>query len=80
MNGVKILKFKNQEAYLYGETQLIYFSDVRESLKANQDIELVLMNVDSSIPGVMKNKEDNQNDNRGSKKRYMSMNQGENIK
>ena len=35
MSGVKILKFKNQEAYLYGETQLIYFSDVRESLKTN---------------------------------------------
>jgi hypothetical protein len=50
----KILKFKNQEAYLYGETQLIYFSDVRESLKTNQEIELVLINVDNDMQGVSK--------------------------
>jgi len=31
--GVKVLKFKNEEAYVYGETQLIYFSDVREHMK-----------------------------------------------
>jgi hypothetical protein len=45
-DGVKILKFKNQEAYVYGDTQLIYFSDIRECIKNNQSIELILMNVD----------------------------------
>ena len=45
--GVKVLKFKTQEAYVYGETQLIYFSDVREHMKMNQQIELILFNVDS---------------------------------
>jgi hypothetical protein len=45
--GVKVLKFKTQEAYVYGETQLIYFSDVREHMKMNQHIELILFNVDS---------------------------------
>ena len=44
--GVRILKFKNQEAYLYGETQLIYFSDIRECIKNNSDIELIIQNVD----------------------------------
>jgi len=44
--GVRILKFKNQEAYLYGETQLIYFSDIRECIKNNSDIELILQNVE----------------------------------
>lgn len=34
--GVKVLKFKNQEAYVYGDTQLIYFSDIREQMKMNQ--------------------------------------------
>ena len=36
------------EAYVYGETQLIYFSDVREHIKADKEIELVLMNVEST--------------------------------
>lgn len=44
LQGTKILKFKNQEAYLYGDTQLIYFSDVREHLKTGLPIELVLIN------------------------------------
>lgn len=47
-SGTKILKFKNQEAYLYGDTQLIYFSDIREHLKTGLPIELVLINVASS--------------------------------
>ena len=42
------MKFKNQEAYVYGETQLIYFSDIREHLKNGQEIELVLYDVDDS--------------------------------
>ena len=41
-----MLKFKNQEAYVYGDTQLIYFSDIRECIKNNQVIELVLQNDD----------------------------------
>lgn len=45
-DGIKVLKFKNQEAYVYGDTQLIYFSDIRECIKNNQVIELVLQNVD----------------------------------
>lgn len=32
-DGIKVLKFKNQEAYVYGDTQLIYFSDIRECIK-----------------------------------------------
>lgn len=43
-----MLKFKNQEAYVYGETQLIYFSDIREHLKDGQEIELVLYDVDDT--------------------------------
>ena len=42
------MKFKSEEAFVYGETQLIYFSDIREHMKTGQEIELVLMNVDSS--------------------------------
>lgn len=48
LSGVKVLKFKNQEAYVYGETQLIYFSDIREHLKNDQEIELVLYDVDDN--------------------------------
>lgn len=48
LGGVKVLKFKNQEAYVYGETQLIYFSDIREHLKDGQEIELVLYDVDDT--------------------------------
>lgn len=33
---------------MYGDTQLIYFSDIREHLKTGQPIELVLINVESS--------------------------------
>ena len=53
--GVKILKFKNEEAYVYGETQLIYFSDIREHMKIGQQIELILMNVDGNTDGPMYN-------------------------
>lgn len=34
-SGMKVLKFRNQEAYIYGETQMIYFSDIREHIKSN---------------------------------------------
>ena len=30
LEKTRILKFKNEEAYLYGDTQLIYFTDIRE--------------------------------------------------
>ena len=46
MEGVKVLKFRNEEAYVYGDTQLIYFSDVRDCIKRGEAIELVLMNAD----------------------------------
>lgn len=52
---MKILKFKNAEAYVYGETQLIYFSDIREHMKTGQEIELILMNVDSNNEGPIYN-------------------------
>ena len=42
-----ILKFKNEEAYVYGETQLIYFSDIRECIKRQEDIELYLITPDN---------------------------------
>ena len=34
-SGMQVLKFRNQEAYIYGETQMIYFSDIREHIKSN---------------------------------------------
>ena len=49
--GIKLLKFKNQEAYVYGDIQLIYFSDIREHMKNNQKIELVLINIENSHEG-----------------------------
>jgi hypothetical protein len=52
-SGVKVLKFKNQEAYVYGETQLIYFSDIREHIKDNQEIELVLQDVDGNTQKII---------------------------
>lgn len=46
LSGVKVLKFRTEEAYVYGDTQLIYFSDVRDCIKRADDIELVLMNAE----------------------------------
>ena len=33
-NRKQILKFKNKDSYLYGETQLIYFVEIRQFLRS----------------------------------------------
>lgn len=37
-----ILRFKGKNSYLYGDTQLIYFEEIREYLRSNEDGDLVL--------------------------------------
>ena len=37
-----ILRFKGKNSYLYGDTQLIYFEEIREYLRSNEDEELIL--------------------------------------
>jgi len=53
------MKFKNQEAYVYGDTQLIYFSDIRECIKNQQEIELILLNVESENNKISKGSNNN---------------------
>ena len=59
-NRKQILKFKNKDSYLYGETQLIYFVEIRQFLRSKeQDLELVFISLNvsdiiapiASIPG-----------------------------
>lgn len=45
-NRKQILKFKNVDSYLYGETQLIYFVEIRQFLRSKeQDLELVFISL-----------------------------------
>ncbi len=32
-NRISMLKFKNYDSYLYGETQLVYFVELRKKLR-----------------------------------------------
>ena len=48
-NRKQILKFKNKDSYLYGETQLIYFVEIRQFLRSKeQDLELVFISLNVS--------------------------------
>jgi hypothetical protein len=42
---VLVLKFLDVDSYVYGESQLIYFVEIREHLRNKTDIELVLMSL-----------------------------------
>ena len=49
-NKMQILKFKSEDSYAYGETQLIYFVEIREYLRARAKddkkiLELVLISL-----------------------------------
>ena len=45
----QILKFKNKDSYLYGETQLIYFVEIRQFLRSKEkDLELVFISLNVS--------------------------------
>ena len=49
-NKMQILKFKSVDSYAYGETQLIYFVEIREYLRqrakdAKKPLELVLISL-----------------------------------
>ncbi len=41
-----ILKFRNCDSFLYGPEQLIYFQDIRDALKYQKHIEVVVKSVD----------------------------------
>jgi len=41
-NEAYILKFRNCDSYLFGTEQLLYFQDLREALKAQSPIEVVI--------------------------------------
>jgi hypothetical protein len=43
---VLILKFRNCDSYLYGEEQLIYFQEIRDALKYQRPIEIVVKTID----------------------------------
>ena len=50
-NRIQILKFKNVDSYLYGETQLVYFVEVRKFLRSraeNKSMELVFLSLSMS--------------------------------
>ena len=50
-NRKQILKFKNVDSYLYGETQLIYFVEVRQFLRSKEEkeaLELVFISLNVS--------------------------------
>ena len=58
-----ILKFKNCDSYLYGPDQLVYFQDIRDALKYNRSIEVVVMfidqtSIDSYFPPLLNYPED----------------------
>ena len=46
MHKYYVLKFRNCESYLYGKEQLIYFQEIRELLKYQKPIELVVKVID----------------------------------
>ena len=44
MHRLQILKFKGIDSFVYGETQLIYFVEIREHLRSrNNNLELFLV-------------------------------------
>jgi c-di-AMP phosphodiesterase-like protein len=43
-----ILKFRNYDSYLFGPEQLIYFQDIRDALKYQKHIEIVVKYVDQT--------------------------------
>ena len=43
-----ILKFRNCDSYLFGPEQLIYFLDIRDALKYQKNIEVVVKSVDQT--------------------------------
>lgn len=44
MHRLQILKFKGIDSFVYGETQLIYFVEIREHLRSKQEnLELFLV-------------------------------------
>ena len=43
-----ILKFRNYDSFLYGPEQLIYFQDIRDALKYQKNIEIVVKAVDQT--------------------------------
>ena len=42
------MRFKGKNSYLYGDTQLIYFEEIREYLRSNEDEDLILELVEKS--------------------------------
>lgn len=51
---MQILKFKSVDSYAYGDTQLIYFVEIREYLRArakdtNKPLELVLISLSDDM-------------------------------
>ena len=47
-NKTQILKFKSVDSYAYGETQLIYFVEIREFLRTRAaNLELVVISLNS---------------------------------
>lgn len=58
-----ILKFRNCDSYLYGPDQLVYFQDIRDALKYQRAIEVVVMlidqtTIDSYFPPLLNYHED----------------------
>lgn len=46
MNRLQVLKFKGADSFVYGETQLIYFVEIREHLRSkNENLELFLVSL-----------------------------------
>lgn len=44
MHRLQILKFKGIDSFVYGETQLIYFVEIREHLRSkHENLELFLV-------------------------------------
>ena len=51
-NRIQILKFKNVDSYLYGDTQLVYFVEIRKFLRKSRaekkSLELVFLSLSMS--------------------------------
>ena len=52
LNNMQILKFKSVDSYAYGDTQLIYFVEVREFLRTRStNLELVFISLNAEDLG-----------------------------
>lgn len=52
LNNTQILKFKSVDSYAYGDTQLIYFVEVREFLRTRStNLELVFISLNAEDLG-----------------------------